>query len=408
MNKTKIKLIAVLFFLFISLFGQSNCRIMTYNLLNYPNNASSRNPEFKKVLDAVDPDIVVVQEITSQNGVNLFLSDVLDERYQAGVFIDGFDTDNAIFYKDSLITFISNTPIYTDLRDISEFKLVYNFTSDTFYIFSVHLKASDGSTNEQQRLAEVNQLRFVTDNLPAGTDFMVAGDYNIYYSDEPAYQALLNQNNPGYFLDPINSPGHWNNNSSFAAIHTQSTRTTSFGGGATGGLDDRFDMILISQAVSDSGGISYTNGSYTPYGNDGNHFNLAINAGTNTAVSPEIADALHLSSDHLPVYADFQFNPLTSLREDQIPIPGAVKLYQNYPNPFNPSTVISFYLGESKEVELSVFNSLGQLVSTVFKGTAKAGLNEFNFDAKGLTSGVYIYSLKTAEKITTNKLMIIK
>ena len=49
--------------------------------------------------------------------------------------------------------------------------------------------------------------------------------------------------------DPINTPGSWNNNEDFRGVHTQSTRTSSsgFGGGAGGGLDDRFDFIMVSQ-----------------------------------------------------------------------------------------------------------------------------------------------------------------
>ena len=45
---------------------------------------------------------------------------------------------------------------------------------------------------------------------------------------------------------------------------------------------------------------------YTAFGNDGNHFNGAINFGTNTSVTPDIANALHNASDHLPVFVDIQ------------------------------------------------------------------------------------------------------
>ena len=83
---------------------------------------------------------------------------------------------------------MSNTPIATDLRNISEFKMIENNTGDTLRIYAVHLKASSGSSNEQQRLDEVNVLRGVTANLPAGSFFLVTGDFNIYGSTEPAYQ----------------------------------------------------------------------------------------------------------------------------------------------------------------------------------------------------------------------------
>ncbi|MDZ7764315.1 MAG: hypothetical protein U5K00_07790 [Melioribacteraceae bacterium] len=88
---------------------------------------------------------------------------------------------------------------------------------------------------------------------------------------------------------------------------TQSTRTTAFGGGATGGLDDRFDLILFSQSVNDYGGISYVDDSYTNIGNDGNHYDLELIDMPNDAVPDSIAEALYYSSDHLPVTVDLVF-----------------------------------------------------------------------------------------------------
>ncbi|MEZ4784893.1 MAG: hypothetical protein R3F28_12555 [Candidatus Kapaibacterium sp.] len=81
-----------------------------------------------------------------------------------------------------------------------------------------------------------------------------------------------------------------------------------FGGGVNGGMDDRFDQILLSPALLSR----YLPGSYTSFGNDGNHFNDSINAMPNTAVSPELAQALHDASDHLPVYLDLVFEKNTT------------------------------------------------------------------------------------------------
>jgi hypothetical protein len=67
-------------------------------------------------------------------------------------------------------------------------------------------------------------------------------------------------------------------------------------------------MILVSQGIMNSGSISLIPGSYTTYGNDGSHFNDSINQPPNYAVGQEIADALHYASDHLPVYAEFEFD----------------------------------------------------------------------------------------------------
>ncbi|MEO8664228.1 MAG: endonuclease/exonuclease/phosphatase family protein [Ignavibacteria bacterium] len=302
--------------------SQQQVKIMTYNLLNYPGTDTAvRNPYFRTVVSSADPDILIVSEITSQTGVNIFLSKILNSlsvTYSAGVFIDGTDTDNAIFFKTAKFNFISNTPIATQLRNISEFKICDKIYNDTLRIFGVHLKANP--EDSLIRAAEVDSLRKRTNLLPVGTNFIVAGDFNIYRSNESAYKKLLldNPGDDGNFNDPFTLTGTWNS-FAYRSYHTQSTRTRSFGNGSTGGLDDRFDMILYSGAVKNSGGIKFIPGSYVPYGNDGNHYNDSINKLPNTAVSVSVANALHYASDHLPVYAAFEFGSATIVNVNVIP-----------------------------------------------------------------------------------------
>lgn len=296
---------------------------MNYNLLNYPltNDTASRHPAFRTIMAAVLPDILVVQEMQSQTGVNLFLNSVLNKAssgYSAGTFIDGPDSDNAIFYRSSKFSFISNTRIRTELRDINEFKLKHLLSGDTIRIYSVHLKSSNSSTDEGKRLAEVDSLRKVTDLLPNGSNFIICGDFNIYNATEPAYVRLkqVSAGVQGHVFDALSLSGSWNN-SNYAPYHTQSPRTASFGGGVTGGMDDRFDMILYSSGLNTAGGVDYVNGSLVTYGNDGQHYNLAINSPpTNAAVGQTIADALHNASDHIPIYATLNFNYSSPVAED--------------------------------------------------------------------------------------------
>jgi hypothetical protein len=292
--------------------AQDTLKVMDWNLLNYVD--ASRDQYYRTVLRHVKPDVLVVEEMTSQVMVDAFYSNVVNlvfpGQFSSGAFINGPDTDNGIYYKPSKFTFISNTAIHTVLRDINEFKLYNATAADTIRIYAVHLKASSGSANEVKRAAEVDSLRKVTNALPAGKYFTVMGDFNVYGSTEQAYQKLL-QDNPtddGHFVDALVMTGLWND-PAYTPYHTQSPRVRSFGGGATGGMDDRFDMILYSRAVSQPGKIRYLMNSLTPVGNDGNHYNDSINRLPNTAVPDSVANALHYASDHLPVYAKFVFSP---------------------------------------------------------------------------------------------------
>jgi|SRR5690554_5859826 len=69
-------------------------------------------------------------------------------------------------------------------------------------------------------------------------------------------------------------------------------------------------------------------------------------------------------------------------------------LSQNYPNPFNPSTTITFALPVDADVTLKVFNVIGEEIQSISKGILSAGTHNLDFNAQGLNSGVYFYSLE--------------
>lgn len=83
-------------------------------------------------------------------------------------------------------------------------------------------------------------------------------------------------------------------------------------------------------------------------------------------------------------------------------------LHQNYPNPFNPSTEISFTLKESSFINLSIYNSLGEKLTTLLNGFVEAGENSTNFDATGLSTGIYFYVLSFKGQYLTRKMILLK
>jgi hypothetical protein len=136
---------------------------------------------------------------------------------------------------------------------------------------------------------------------------LFCGDYNVYTGSEACFQYALSSvgSNIGRMKDPINQVGPWHDNPAYIPIFTQSPRTASFGGGSTGGMDDRFDFILESYNLDDGQGLDLLESTYKAYGNDGQHWNVAINAPpTNSAIGQLLADSLMNASDHLPVVAD--------------------------------------------------------------------------------------------------------
>lgn len=321
-------LIAMVFSMPLNLLGQGadQVRVMSYNLLNYPDaggfaaDTALRHPFFRSIIQATSPDILVVAELNSPAGYNAFLTNVMNtgqNQYASAPYLISNDSERGLYYRPNRFQLLNSRSIPTNLRSINEYTLLYLSTGDTLRIYAVHLKASSGSSNEQQRASEVDSLRKVTNALPAGSNFIVCGDFNIYGSAESAYQKLIQiqSGSQGHVIDPQPLSGIWNN-PAYAIHHTQSPRVRSFGGGATGGMDDRFDMILFSKGIQDAGGMTYVTSSLQAYGNDGNHYNDSINRSPNTAVGQAIANALHNASDHLPVLATFHFSSASSVASD--------------------------------------------------------------------------------------------
>jgi uncharacterized repeat protein (TIGR01451 family) len=97
----------------------------------------------------------------------------------------------------------------------------------------------------------------------------------------------------------------------------------------------------------------------------------------------------------------------TSVNSNQL-LPTVFSLSQNYPNPFNPSTVIEFSVPQKDNLNLTIFNMLGQKVVTLVEGTMEPGVHKVIFDASHFASGVYIYRLTGSSVNLTKKMMLLK
>ncbi|MBL7033964.1 MAG: carboxypeptidase regulatory-like domain-containing protein, partial [Candidatus Delongbacteria bacterium] len=100
-------------------------------------------------------------------------------------------------------------------------------------------------------------------------------------------------------------------------------------------------------------------------------------------------------------------------------MPGRFTLSQNYPNPFNPTTTIEFTLNSTQEIELALFNLLGQKVALLAAGVYPAGIHRVVFDTSAaagsphhplsaLPSGVYLYRLTAADLVISRKMVLLR
>jgi hypothetical protein len=176
------------------------------------------------------------------------------------------------------------------------------------------LKAGSAATDLADRATATAALMQHLTQRVSDPNVLLGGDFNIYKSQEAAFQNLINHSVASErFYDPIGQLGTWTNNANYAPYHTQSTRNANTNNGcfSGGGLDDRLDQWLVSSSVKDGlGKVAYVPGSFRVVGNDGMHFNQGIDEGTNYSVPANIRAALYTVSDHLPVLVELDIQRL--------------------------------------------------------------------------------------------------
>jgi len=94
-------------------------------------------------------------------------------------------------------------------------------------------------------------------------------------------------------------------------------------------------------------------------------------------------------------------------------IPTDYRLFPNYPNPFNPITTIEYHLPEATSVTLEIYNLLGQRVKTLVDDYQQAGSWRVVWDARDeygrkVSSGMYIYRLRTDKATMMQKMLLLK
>lgn len=117
--------------------------------------------------------------------------------------------------------------------------------------------------------------------------------------------------------------------------------------------------------------------------------------------SNEDEGIVSLIKEYNNIYAENNFQEI---------IPAKTALYQNFPNPFNPVTKIIYDLDEDGEIILELFNILGERVAILDKGYKTKGVHEalLSFNGNYLSSGVYIYRLKTRSSSFERKMLLLK
>ncbi len=192
------------------------------------------------------------------------------------------------------------------------------------------------------------------------------------------------------------------------------TRTISVNSPGFRTIDFTSDVVVIDSGKFFIGGIAATQGTVgffmdnnTPYSRRGWEYTGGW--------SPSRL----VSENDIMVRVGVSDSPPTSIGDEgrEVKLPSAYALSQNYPNPFNPSTTISFdlsgNLGDKQAVNLSVYDIRGRLVRTLIDSEIAAGSHKITWDGMNeqgmqVSSGIYLYTLKTGEQSLTRKMVVLE
>ena len=417
--KRKIYLIIIIACTALFAQAQDIITVMQYNLLYYgnynsgyadcfeTNNNTQRKDEcIRTIVDYVKPDIFTVCEFgATQQLQNDFLRHNLNingaSYWQSDNIINyaGSNIINHIFFDSRKMGLKRHVALRTNPRDTDIYELYLKTpglaAGDTIKLVCIvaHPKAGMGYESDRRALMQ-KAMDYVNQNYPTD-NVLIMGDFNMYGASESGYRLLTQTySNPSIcFMDPlalVGGVGEWNNNGVFAPFHTQSTRSYSDECFSSGGLDDRFDFILMADEIAFSyNHMRYVSNSYHAVGNDGNHFNMSVNQGYNSAVPAEVAEALFNGSDHLPVTMKIAVDVHLGVEDHE-----AQSLFASVaPNPASDRAVMSFFNPSKGQVEFELYSLQGQLLQREAAAFGE-GTQQYELSFHDLTKGFYLLRIK--------------
>jgi len=390
--------------------AQDTLTFLQYNLLNYGNftsyctannnNVSRKNGYIGTIVHYVKPDVFSVNEIT---GTRSYHQNLLDNALNTdGVnyyaMAKSLSPNNAylvnmLYYNKNKLGLAAHTIAQTYVRDVDIYKLYYKSANlnqgDTTFIYCVvaHLKAGNKSGDAAKRtIMARNTMDYIASHSP-DNNYLLMGDFNLYTDQESAFQQFINYTTPAIrFSDPVNQIGVWHNNQKYSLYHTQSTHTIRNGCASYGGMDDRFDFILLSNNVKyGNKKVKYVTGSFHVVGQDGKHFNEAINdPPANTSVPSNVLNALYNNSDHLPVTLKVSVDQPTGIPQFQSDIEQL-----SFNNPVKDMVNFRVDADKTTSLHVEVFSLVGKKVMQ-HQFSIHRGHSQKTMDIGNLPKGLYI------------------
>ncbi len=374
---------------------EQHIRVLTYNTLGGGLLDSNRQGRFQRIIQALDPDIMVFQEQAGGDQVKSLIGTWLQETDLHSVELGN---NNLVVSRYPVL---NQALITTSGRTMAALLQAESVLGTNLLIMNSHLACC---TNNASRQQDADEIIMVLRNwragsgpfpLPENTPIIHLGDFNLVGSSQQlrtlAEGDIANEFNFGSDFFP-----DWDG----TALTDLFSRHTSIRMGYTWRNDNesfspgKLDYILFTDSVIELG----------------SHFVLNTLAMSDSELDMYglLSDDTNIASDHLPRIMDISSANPVSVQDIVVDIPHRFQLFPAFPNPFNPTTKIQYSLPVATHVSLKVYDMLGRQVRVLVNEFKTSGRYRVEFDATGLASGLYAYRLEVTGFSKVEKFMLLK
>ena len=380
--------------------NDSDVRILSYNTLNEGIIDNDRQAYFKRIIQALDPDVIALQEHGEWDEVDdVIQSWFPDEQWHA-----------SWTYRDLVVlsrfSIIDDASIITSGRTMAALLNTENELGKNLLVFNSHLSCCSNNEDRQQQVDEFASVwrEWVQNNegpfeIDYGTPFLHVGDFN-YVGYRQQVETIrigdiLNEDEYGNDFFP-----DWDGTEVVDLFCRQTHKRMGYTWRNDGSSFNpgKLDYVFYSDATIDTG----------------KHYILNTDAMNNSFLDYyglELHDTRE-ASDHLPIIFDIINTHNISTDIEKV-LPKHVELHYNYPNPFNSSTRIFFTLSRPVEVEIVVYDLKGKYINRLTRAHYLSGHFSVNWDGVSedgspVPSGLYIYELRTSNFRDISKMLLLK
>jgi len=376
------------------LLEKTGTRLVTYNTLNTGILESDRQPKFQRIIQALDPDIIALQEHSEWNEIG----DIISSWFPEDTWYQGYT------FRDLVV--LSKYPIINQANLISSERTMCALlqTDDPInpylLILNSHFSCCDNDDDRQEQVDELVQVLRewrLNDNgpfdLPEGTPMFHVGDFNfVGYREQIETVTAGNIQDEGNYGSDF--PLDWDGTAITDLFSRQTHKRMAYTWRSDGSSFNpgKLDYVL------------YTDSNLSIL----NHFVL------NTLAMPDSAlnewelegEDTYEASDHLPRIVDFMVTDLGISGE--LDLPQQYILSHPYPNPFNPQVMIPITLAREAHIQLRIYDIHGRLVISIADDVLPAGKKLFSWDGSQYPSGVYIVRCQAGHVMQTEKIILLK